>query len=133
MSEVNVPLLRRAVEWAEAEAQKPDELREWEQGCYVVPTVEQYRLNDLGSCGSEEDLVYTRNQILRKSPECGACFCIAGYTQYVTTGSFDYRTAADTAQAALGISGGQANRLFHAGNNIMDVRRIAEEIAGEKL
>lgn len=133
MSEVNIPLLRKAVEWAEAEAQKPDELREWEQAYYSVPTVEQYRLNDLGSCGSEADVVYTRNQILRKSPECGACFCIAGYTQYVTTGSLDHRTAFDAAQAALGITWNEARELFHANNTIGDVRRISEEIAGEKL
>lgn len=132
MSEVNVPLLRKAVEWAEAEAQKPAELCEWDQRYYSLPTVEQYRLNDEGDPGHEEELDFTR-RTLGKSPKCGACFCIAGYTQYVTTGSLNHITAFDAAQAALGITRNEARELFFAGNTIEDVRRISEAIAGEKL
>lgn len=124
MSEVNVPLLRKAVEWAEAENSKPPELCEWFQGSWVInaPGDTEYDYRDEGV-----------RRTLGLSPECGTCFCIAGYVQYVTTGSKDGAEAEWTAAKQLGLSYSQANKLFGGENGIEDVRRIAEKIAGEKL
>ena len=56
--QVNIPLLRKAVEWAEAEAAKPPELCEWEQGFWWVPPGSEVR----------EDLA--------RADECGTCFVL---------------------------------------------------------
>lgn len=120
---VNIPLLRKAVEWAEAEAAKPWELSEWYQGDWVSsPTT---------IAADSEDAEYFGIQVgTTKAAECGTCYCIAGYVCEVqgldTKHSWDMH-AAD----ALGIS--PNTPLFNAHNTIEDVRRIAEDIAGERL
>lgn len=124
--EVNIPLLRKAVEWAEAEAAKPRELCEWHQGAWVALPQE-----------------------LRRAPDCGTCYCIAGHVvatlgythpaknEYgdhmvnpVTKGHVDPHKRA---MKELGLTDDQAGELFRGCNNIKDVRRIAEAIAGERL
>lgn len=126
-TEVNIPLLRKVVEWAEVEAAKPLELSAWYQKNWAVP-VTDFPFYD-------EKLGY-----YHKAPECGACFCIAGYTGQVAgitiskSGAFvDGQHVSDFARTALGLTGDQAETLFDAENTIEDVRRIAEEIAGERL
>ncbi len=111
---VNIPLLRKAVEWAEAEAEKPPALCEWEQTVYVLPP--------------------ERFELYGRSPECGTCYCIAGYIAAQADGPVvDEDTAGNRAQELLGISDFQSDLLFDGCNNIEDVRRIAEQIAGEPL
>src|SRR5690349_13472990 len=132
-STVNIPLLRKAVEWAEGKAAKPPELCEWEQQRYVVyPTEAEARENG----------IYGETTITRgRSPECGTCFCIAGWVAYQAAGNRDYADAFDIASTALGLDDLDAEidgipphvALFSASNTIADVRRIAEEIAGERL
>lgn len=107
---VNVPLLRKAVEWAEVEAEKPPYLRGWYQGEYAVPAV------DVG-----------------RSPTCGTCYCIAGYVALMETGLDCGANSHDVAEAALGLTSEQSGDLFAGGNDIDDVRRIADAIAGERL
>lgn len=118
----NIPLLRKAVEWAAAEAQKPPEQREWNQGTWAEPTA------------------------------CGTAYCVAGYVAITampgarevasTYGDYDLYVGDkrwrwdEAAQGLLGITGDEADDLFAAGNTITDVRRVAEEIAaraGERL
>jgi hypothetical protein len=110
--QVNIPLLRKAVEWAEAEATKPPTRRLWWQGDYRMETA------------------------------CGTAFCIAGYVgqmlddRYAETTFVDGTHVADFAAEALGIDADCADGvdgLFSSNNSIEDVRRIAEEIAGERL
>jgi hypothetical protein len=109
----NIPLLRKAVEWAEAEAAKPDEQCAWWQGTYEISAVSLGR-------------------------ECGTCYCIAGYVWRIAGDGklFDYD---EDAARLLGIDVAQHNYrrgLFAADNTIEDVRRIAEGIAakaGERL
>jgi len=139
MSEVNIPLLRKAVEWAEAEAAKPIELSRWEQGVYVS-TPEDQR-------DAVEELKWGRNsgtteRLASKSPECGTCYCIAGYVAQAVDPRFEDRdsidepefiTARTVATEALRLDFTQAGYLFDGGNTIEDVRRIAESIAGESL
>jgi hypothetical protein len=125
MTDVNIPLLRKAVEWAEAEAAKPERLSAWNQSWWAV-----------------------QPESLGRSTDCGTCYCIAGFiasmqelqeapSEYVPTdidfvgldgGRVD---ASDVAMKALGVTDDKG--LFYAGNTIEDVRRIAESIAGESL
>ena len=116
---VNIPLLRKAVEWAEAEAAKPPELCEWEQNYYSVDP-HKHRIPISRPATGER---------ITKAAECGTCYCIAGYVS-VMAGKV---ATAENAQALLGLDDDDAYALFHFENTIEDVRRIAEDIAGERL
>jgi hypothetical protein len=126
--EVNVPLLRKAVEWAEAEAAKPWELCEWYQGDWVTPA--------------------SSFHTVPKAPECGTCYCIAGFVasqtlragerlegEHVVMADGSSVSVADRAESELGadVMVSDYGDLFSGSNTIEDVRRIAEEIAGERL
>jgi hypothetical protein len=131
MTEVNIPLLRKAVEWAEAEAAKPAPLREWEQNFwYLPPEVRAERLEKRG-----DDFTEREREAYQKAPECGTCYCIAGYV--ASQLGHDFSTSGweveDVAAEALGLDLDQSDDLFDGRNTIEDVRRIAEEIAGERL
>jgi len=138
MPDVNIPLLRKAVEWAEAEAMKPIELCEWNQYDWIADKDEKNAAR-LRIASGMHDL--SSAALAKKSPECGTCYCIAGYITHEIVGepSGLYSTFAtgdswsDVAANALGISENAAELLFRADNTIEDVRRIAESIAGEKL
>lgn len=123
---VNIPLLRKAIEWAEAEAAKPWELSEWNQGWWMSEPAlvrPSYDLIDAGLARRDQ----------AKAPECGTCYCIAGFVAAETQNVHDPFLARDTAADALGLDEDQADELFDGGNNIADVRRVAESIAGERL
>lgn len=116
---VNIPLLRKAIEWAEAEAAKPaGEFCAWNQGAFIMQTA------------------------------CGTAFCIAGYVgqivdpRYAQAERVDDVPVGQAAVEALGIPVEDGCRdpgctcgvpLFSATNTIEDVRRIAESLAGERL
>lgn len=129
---VNIPLLRKAVEWAEAEAAKPYELCEWFQGDWVVTP---------GARKTHRAWLERKGQPIEglAAKECGTCYCIAGYAAQVVdphfadTDEVGDTTAREVAQEALGITDRQADQLFAGPNTITDVRRIAESIAGEAL
>jgi len=133
MPDVNIPLLRKAVEWAEAEAMKPIEMSRWEQTMWVTTPQDQAysraRLAELGPRGWNGWM----EQAAKRAPECGTCYCIAGYIAHEVEGMAVGRSADDAAGDLLGISTDNADELFNANNTIEDVRRIAESIAGEKL
>jgi hypothetical protein len=131
-TEVNIPLLRKAVEWAEAEAAKPEVLSAWDQGNWVRTRDE--RLKRMSSESRQE------------YAECGTTYCIAGYVTAGMQGmTFDdgYNDGgehvADIAAGLLGIApprdalSPEPGHLFHMYNDATDVRRIAESIAGERL
>lgn len=123
-NEVNIPLLRKAVEWVEAEAKRPATERQWYQKNWVTP--ESRKILD-----DQSALVN----------HCGTAYCVAGYVGQLVDPAFinsDWTAdrdvhVSDVAMEALGLTSGQAGRLFHANNTAEDVRRIAEEIAGERL
>lgn len=105
---VNMPLLRKAVAWAEAEAAKPEEECQWWQ--------EEYE--------KAGDLI---------GRTCGTCYCIAGYVLHIN-GFATNGCADEQAAALLGIDVEDHNGcvgLFNAENTIADIRRIAEGIAEE--
>jgi hypothetical protein len=122
LPEPNIPLLRKAVEWAEAEAAKTDGTCLWDQGAWAQET------------------------------DCGTAYCIAGFAAvnsipnaHEVPDGFGYVDLYvdgeeafwfDTGGRALGLTLFEAEKLFHAQNTIADVRRIAEGIAaraGERL
>lgn len=121
---VNIPLLRKAVEWAEAEAAKPEGESEWYQGFWLSTPI----------------------------GDCGTAYCIAGWVAQHVDPRYALRSAADGVHACdiagdalglpnpepswvhMGLTGRHAMQpLFSGGNSIEDVRRIAESIAGERL
>ena len=126
---VNVPLLRKAVEWAEAEAAKPAELCEWEQGAWSTTAEDVAWARGFLADGERAPAWVSR--IAEKSDDCGTCFCIAGFinAQHGNRPS-DYKAAAELLGLPVGID---VPDLFKPSNTIEDVRRIAESIAGERL
>lgn len=123
MTDFNLPLLRKAIEWAESEAIKPRAESEWYQSYFAI--------------GGE--------QIGRT---CNTAYCVAGWIADQDGGheiaefSIDGTSEARVAQDLLGIASDDAwgnfgeRGLFNASNTIEDVREIAERIArryGEEL
>ncbi|MGH3498422.1 MAG: hypothetical protein ACRDP1_13255 [Nocardioidaceae bacterium] len=124
----DLPLLREALEWAEAEAAKPAGDRQWNQKYYRL-TPDQAPL--FGH---------------PKVPACGTTYCLFGWVCYLAGEEWaspmnGARLAGDghvfdRAADLLGLDIDTANRLSHFTNTIDDLRRIAEEIAasvGETL
>lgn len=121
---VDVPLLRKAVEWAEAEAARPEVDSQWWQKSYVVSG-------------------------LKLGRTCGTAYCIAGYVVALVDGPEEAERlnrdgwgmgaawVANRASALLGLTDDEAiPSLFVSNNSITDVREVAEQIAaraGERL
>lgn len=117
----NIPLLRKAVEWAEAEAAKTDGTGLWNQGDWISKTT------------------------------CGTSYCIAGYAVTLAYGPVEVSEGDGILRLpgeqrwldwesfgakTLGLTYDEAGNLFDGNNSIADVRRAAEEIAaraGERL
>jgi hypothetical protein len=113
----NIPLLRKAVEWAEAEAAKTDGTCLWDQREWVTYTA------------------------------CGTAYCIAGFAVTAEYGQVGYNRGYAVIDGAsldfgllgtetLGLTDVEAADLFDGCNSIEDVRRVAEQIAaraGERL
>lgn len=149
----DIPRLRKAVEFAEASAAAygPD-LEDifatggvdtaWYQGFYVALIREP----------TAEDVLSGQATV----QSCGTAYCIAGYTvaqlpgyseklvpragptcavlkPYLNGRPIADLEIAELARRELGLTRGQADQLFDGGNSVEDVRRIAEEIAGEPL
>lgn len=104
---INIPLLRKAVEWAEAEAALPVAQSAWFQPGVVTPG----------------------EQIGRS---CGTAYCIAGYIAMIETG--EVRPGIEAVSIAFDALGTEdVGGLFWADNTIEQVREYAEALAGERL
>jgi hypothetical protein len=116
--ELDVPLLRKAVEWVQVEAAKPASEREWHQGLWRA-------------FGWEVGVT------------CGTTYCVAGYIAEVLGTKWDDtdgervqaacedvngRSASDIARQALGLDIDEAARLFYYTNDAKDVLERAREI-----
>lgn len=112
----NLPLLRKALDWAELEAKKPRRESQWNQAMWLSET------------------------------DCGTAYCIAGYVAHITADinrddGIGMTTLSGVliprhATRELGLTNGEAAQLFMASNSIADLRMIAEDIAeraGEEL
>lgn len=132
---LNVPLLRKAVEWVE------------EQDALDLSVAHHQALLE-GSPSYEHDHGTDRwwnQQTWLKASDCGTAMCLAGFV--VTLAGYEptydaaycalpgkYKvTVSDTAQQLLGLSDLQAGRLFAPNNTAADIRELAEAYAGEKL
>lgn len=130
-AEVNIPLLRKAVEWAEAEAAKPPGQCLWLQAEWMT-FPEDHKSEHSWSAGLREENGLTA--------ECGTTHCIAGWIGATMGDGFDRNwvnaegvAVEEFAAEALGLSRCDAMALFRGTNTIEDVRRIAESLAGEPL
>lgn len=106
---LNIPLLRKGLEWAEAEAARPDqEMSEWYQDGVIMDAAQVGR-------------------------SCGTCYCLAGYIAVQVDPSASWDSAIPIAVNALGLKFGELGGLFVGDNSIEKLRSIAESLAGEKL
>jgi hypothetical protein len=110
-TEVNIPILRKAVEWAEAEAAKPYELCAWDQENWVIPGTAE----DAKAWGYNEPFV----ESIGKSAECGTCYCIAGFVLASTLGPTEYGVSRE-AQAQLGLADHQAEVIADVTIHVTD-------------
>jgi hypothetical protein len=108
--EVNIPLLRKAVEWAEAEAAKPAIDSQWVQGLWVSnpSDVAEELIEDTPL--DEWSGTQYRQAVAAIAPEhCGTAYCIAGNVgqsldaRYATTDVVENVHVAHFAANALGI------------------------------
>lgn len=114
--EVNIPELRKAVEWVEVEDARPEVESTWRQRTY-----------------------YTSGNSIGRT--CDTAYCVAGYVvslhySYVEMLQMGEVAVDNRAKKILGLTYEEGVRLFNAHNDAKDVRRIAEYIAaraGEKL
>lgn len=147
--EPNIPLLRKAVEWVETQDALPEIDREWEQEVYLSPpehrAFKMIRLSGLTAL----DPYTIRPLVDRLAPHCGTGYCVAGHiaatidSRYLTTEAVDYPHGFEylgravhssvVAKEAMGLTGAQAGELFAGGNTARDIRRVAENVAGERL
>ena len=131
----NIPLLRKTVEWVEAQAKLAEEKREWNQGSWYV--------EDPAIIAAKQDI---------NDPVCGTAMCFAGKVAHDagwipifddSNGELRYASEATKggkfaeieriAIDELGIDIDQAEDLFSVYNDAERIRTIAEEIAGERL
>lgn len=159
---VNIPLLRKCVEWAEVEhARGP--LSQWNQACWAEPfeSVVWARVYDEARQEYPEATYEELSDITDKTvkawevPTCGTAYCVAGYAAMVSgltdehgielntdavrdvlgedAADIDLHSWEDVGRTLLGLTKFQAGWLFNGDNTIERVRDIAEEIAGERL
>lgn len=133
MREVNIPLLRKAVEWVESQAALPGAEREWHQEIWFISAEDTHLYTAWGKRLAEQAL-----------PSCGTACCVAGWVAsqeepliyHHQSNMYYNRKGEEPAIAAarlLGLTDSQADHLFSASNSAADIRRIAEGIAGETL
>lgn len=139
MTNVNVPLLRKAVEWVEEQDKLPLIDRVWNQGDWVTAAARRARQLLIGV--PIEDRPEVAEQI---EPHCGTAFCVAGYIgqmhdeRYIKSQTVDGVHVSVYAADLLGLDytnydGEALHELFSGANSAYDIRQIAEELAGETM
>lgn len=128
----NVPLLRKVVEWAEAQSVLAES--KWFQGSWFRQEVKL----------AKQDLT---------DPMCGTSMCLAGYAAHLdgwmpvleSTEDGIYQQANQAHKDGvfqnyeaigaelLDLTYGEGERLFAGYNTVVEIREIAEAIAGERL
>lgn len=137
---LDIPLLRKAVEWVETEAARP-EGGAWNQGQWVF-NITQYLDRHDDRTDAEAYL-----QQLGIATSCGTAYCVAGYIGQLLNPGYETTDhcmingedthVSDFAQVALGLTMNERDRLFDGDNDAAEtVRKVAESIAaraGERL
>ena len=140
--EVNIPLLRKGLEWVEWQDTLPLIDCEWNQGDFVIsPEVKAFTLIAGERYRGDHRLTTAECEVLtsRVAPHCGTAYCFAGYVgqledgRYARTDEVDGIHVGQFAQEQLGLTEDQAEALFSADNTAEDIRAICEDIAGEPL
>jgi hypothetical protein len=147
-TEVNIPLLRKIVEWVEEQGDLPYHLSEWDQQMWVKDSAcRRYEIKiaarDYDETKDPWDYDYWEERLAKSvghESDCGTSYCAAGRIaswhdpDYLTTARPEDKPHADTfAAQLLGVDSRDATALFGANNTPETFRQIAEEIAGERL
>lgn len=139
MSELNIPLLRKTVEWVEEQETLPIQLREWQQGSWFRQV-------------TEEELKYEYGvELVANAPWCDTTMCFAGKIAWdagwkpVWTSEHEaarcekngeIKDVSHVAAELLGIPHPEDwsdIELFDAGRSAATLRYLAEDLAGEAL
>lgn len=133
---VNVPLLRKGLEWVEEQAALPVTRRRWNQGSYVVPW-RRWLLSQVSAAEYHKAVFQSETGALF---DCGTACCFAGYIAQEAEPGFNELSIEDQSQSArdvaikhLGISEWEARHLFNGDIGPAAIRSICEKIAGEPL
>lgn len=137
----NIPLLRKTVEWVEEQAALPKHKSRWRQSTW-------FHLWRLRPTKAHREA----GEVIADGYTCRTRYCFAGkvvadagwepewYSTYENDLEAEYVTkdgqrmeVMEAAKLELGLSAHGAWSLFHATNTAKDIRRIAEQIAGERL
>lgn len=136
MSEINVPLLRKTLDWAHEEWQKHlrGEISEWQQGTWMINTADLYE---------HSEKVYAA---FRAGQACGTACCIAGkvalddgwHTTYAGLGGRIYRdgesrSAFFVGAELLGLDEDQATELFSGSNTIYNLYAVAGALTNGEI
>lgn len=125
---VNVPLLRKALEWVEAEAEKTTD-RRWYQGDWVL-NIDQFTEDNPGRLAWLEE---------RGLATCGTAYCFAGYVAQLIDERYNDDLyvndvpVSEFAAKELGLTENQSVELFYGGNQIDTIRALCELYAGGPL
>lgn len=112
---IDVPMLRKAVEWVREQAALPIEQSAWFQMSWWEHG------NEIGRS------------------ECGTAYCVAGYVTQMMKGhdwllgTTRESSISGTAQEVLGLTETEAEALFDGHNTLADIEYVTETLAGEKL
>ena len=134
---MNIPLLRKMVEWVEAESELPLRKRDWYQGAWTRKWKKLPRTFEM------------------VDEYCGTNYCVAGKIAHdagwVVTDPYEMdeeapfyihlraekdgevRLIREIAASELGVPYRDADGLFAGWHSASDLRRVAEEMAGERL
>lgn len=147
---IDIPRLRKLVEWVEEQDMKPVGLSTWEQDNWITQSQDYEYAHDILQFQGLQHLsdMGLRNA-QRYEHDCEAAFCAAGKVVADEHGVASMLTTmvrlpdvdavpnivpiAVEAQRLLGLDEGQASALFASGNDADTIRRLAEEFAGERL
>ena len=135
MTEVNIPLLRKEVEWVEEQDQLPLIDRRWDQRTYFTSAFNHahrlmVELINGKSMGSNTDFARLVENV---SGHCGTAYCLAGHVAIMHEPDNHDESEAAIARRLLGLDFVQAEQLFSGGNTAKEIRFLAEYFAGQKL
>lgn len=149
MTEVDIPLLRKVVEWVDEQDKIPEIDREWLQRTWHAASHDHALHLASHLPNVDYDLVRSLADVLQ--PHCGTAYCAAGYVAHLdgmlkdNDNAFvsqpDHPDADDDgeisisqyAKERLGLTETQAAAMFNGANTAAQVRHYAEKAAGERL
>lgn len=130
---VNVPLLRKALEWVEYQASLPLIDREWRQeGFITLP-------ENIAAMMLKFTPVYEGTKLEQVANHCGTAYCVAGYVGQLLEPAYALdefhggQHVGEFAKQELGLTNGQADALFDGCNSAQTIRALCEQFAGEAL